>query len=273
MALRRFCPAIKVHLWARRAVVVEALRAQGIADVVSNDLSCVLADADLVVLATPVGIMEELSLAILKTGGMTSDCIITDVGSVKESVMDGFADVFADSGIRCIGSHPMAGSEKTGIDHARSELFAGAPCVITAPSSEGNDSAVKKLKRFWESVGMKTCVMAASEHDRLVARISHLPHLMASAMVEVAFCDEAEAVSLAGTGFIDSTRIAAGAPDMWTEILMENREAVITELKRLQMKLGESLAFLESGDEEGLMHFLASAKEHRDSVGLKETSE
>ncbi len=250
--------------------MIEEIRDRGLADAASTDLSCVLADADLVILTTPVGIMAELCRAIRETGGMAEDCIVTDVGSVKAPVMADFFEIFAGSDVVCLGSHPMAGSEKTGLEHAKADLFVGAPCVITPPGSVQDGKAEKKLKAFWDQLGMRTCLMDAAEHDRLVARISHLPHLLASAMVEVAFCEGPKAASLAGTGFIDSTRIAAGAPDMWTEILMENREAVKCELKRLQTKLSETLAFLEGMDEEGLMHFLSAAKDHRDSVGGKE---
>lgn len=250
--------------------MIEEIRDRGLADVASTDLSCVLADADLVILTTPVGIMAELCRAIKETGGMADGCIVTDVGSVKAPVMASFSETFVSSDVTCLGSHPMAGSEKTGIEHARADLFAGAPCVLTPSGSAQDDSAEKKLKAFWDGLGMRTCIMGAEEHDRLVARISHLPHLLASAMVDVAFCEGPKAASLAGTGFIDSTRIAAGAPDMWTEILMENRKAVKCELKRLQAKLSETLAFLEGMDEEGLMRFLSAAKDHRDSVGGKE---
>ena len=212
LAIRRFSPEARIHLWARRGAVVEEIQRRELADVASTDLSAVLADADLVILATPVGIMAELCQAITELGGMAPDCIVTDVGSVKEPVMEMYAEVLADSDTRAIGSHPMAGSDKNGIEYAREDLFEGAPCVITPPDGEGvvADSAVQKLKEFWQAIGMKTCVMESGEHDRLVARISHLPHLVAAAMVDVAFCDGEKAVSLAGSGFLDSTRIAAG---------------------------------------------------------------
>ena len=275
LAIRQFSPGTKVHLWARRSTVVEEVQRRELADVASTDLSNVLAEADLVILATPVGIMEELSRAILDVGGMTADCIITDVGSVKQPVMEVFAEVFGKSGIRSLGSHPMAGSEKIGIEHARADLFEGAPCVITPCAGTEGDSkeAVKKLQGFWQAIGMKTCSMEPGEHDRLVARISHLPHLVAAAIVGVAFCDGEKAVSLAGTGFLDSTRIAAGSPEMWTEILLENRIGVMSELKQLQSKLGETLAFLEDMNERELMRFLSEAKERRDSLESSESEQ
>lgn len=268
LATRRFSPETRIHLWARRGTVVEEIQRRKIADVASTDLSLVLDGADLVILATPVGIMAELSQALREVGGLAPDCIITDVGSVKQPVMEMFAEVLGASEINAIGSHPMAGSDKNGIEHARADLFEGAPCVITPSlaSDKVADPAVEKLENFWQKIGMKTCVMEADEHDRLVARISHLPHLVAAAMVDVAFCESGKAVSLAGSGFLDSTRIAAGLPEMWTEILLENRVGVMSELRRLQTKLGETLAFLEDMNEEKLMRFLAEAKDHRDSI-------
>lgn len=268
LAIRQFCPGVEIHLWARREAVVDEVRRKKLAEVASSDLSSVLADADLVIMATPVGIMGELSRRIRETGAVSSDCIVTDVGSVKKPVMEVFGEVFGNSGIHSIGSHPMAGSEKSGIEHARADLFDGAPCIITSSAGSGDegDTAVRKLERFWQAIGMRTCIMEPDEHDRLVARISHLPHLVAAAMVEVAFCDGEKAISLAGTGFLDSTRIASGAPDMWAEILLENRVGVMRELKRLQAKLGETLAFLEDMNEEELMRFLSGAKDRRDSI-------
>ncbi|MCF6314132.1 MAG: prephenate dehydrogenase/arogenate dehydrogenase family protein [Verrucomicrobiales bacterium] len=268
LSLRRLCPDVQVHLWGRRRVVIDEIVQNDLVDLASTDLKEVLAKADLVILTTPVGIMQELSLAIRDVGGMASGCIITDVGSVKEPVMQVFDQVFGDTDITCIGSHPMAGSEKMGMAHARDDLFEGACCVLTPPadSSEVEDAKLQALQQFWEKLGMRVRVMPSAEHDCLVARISHLPHLVAAAVVEVAFDGEAKATELAGTGFIDSTRIAAGAPEMWTEILMENRLAVMAELKVLQAQLGDAYAFLEEKDEENLMRFLSDAKGHRDSV-------
>ena len=276
LAIRQFCPGVEIRLWARREAVVDEVKRRKLAEVASTDLSSVLTGADLVILATPVGIMEELSRRIRETGLVSADCIVTDVGSVKKPVMEALGKALGDSGICSIGSHPMAGSEKSGIEHARADLFSGAPCIITRsanPSEAGDEKAVKKLEEFWQAIGMKTCIMEPEEHDLLVARISHLPHLVAAAMVEVAFCDGEKAIPLAGTGFLDSTRIASGPPDMWTEILLENRAGVMSELKRLQTKLGETLAFLEDMNEEGLKRFLSEAKDRRDSLGPPEVGQ
>lgn len=270
LAIQKASPGSKVSLWGRRSSVIEEIGKRGMADLASTDLSEVLRDADLVILATPVGIMAELCRAIQASGVIARQCVITDVGSVKAPVMNTFSEVFTDCEVICVGSHPMAGSEKMGLQHARADLFSLAPCVITPPANSNAQPTVEKLELFWKNIGMKTCVMDAGEHDRLVARISHLPHLLASVMVEVAFSEGSKAASLAGTGFTDSTRIASGAPVMWTEILLENRQALIGELQQLQTKLGETLALLEEVDEEGMMSFLSSAKDHRDSIGTRE---
>lgn len=267
LSLRRCCPDVQVHLWGRRSVVIDEIVQNNLVNLASTDLKKVLANADLVILTTPVGIMHELSLAIREAGGMAPGCLITDVGSVKEPVMKVFDQVFSDTEVTCIGSHPMAGSEKMGMAHARDDLFAGTCCVLTPGADSPESAKVQALQQFWEKLGMRVQVMRSLEHDQLVARISHLPHLVAAAVVEVAFAEEARATSLAGAGFIDSTRIAAGAPEMWTEILMENRLAVMAELKVLQEQLGDALTFLEEQDEENLMRFLSDAKGHRDSVG------
>ncbi len=274
MASKRSLPGAEVHLWARRQSAVDTIRQGAVADLASTDLGDVLSGADLVILATPVGTMEELARCVLDDGGVAPACVVTDVGSVKEPVMQMFDEVFAGSGISAVGSHPMAGSEKTGIEHARGDLFDGAVCAVTPPAApDAGLEAVRQIEGFWQALGMRTWVMGAAYHDSLVARISHLPHLVAATLVAVVFSEGKEAASLAGAGFLDSTRIAAGAPEMWAEILLENREGVMAELENLQGKLGEVLAFLRDMDERGLMRFLSVAKDWRDAVPAIESEE
>jgi prephenate dehydrogenase len=268
LALRALEDAPEVRAWARRQETVELLLKKGCVDTASGYLAEVVADADLIVLATPVGAMTELAGQIAACPGLASTAIITDVGSVKRCVVEALEPIFSGSGRgRFVGSHPMAGSEQAGVEAARVDLFRDAMCLLT-PTAATDSEALAAVDHVWKMLGMNTHCLAADEHDRAMARISHLPHLTAAALVMAVVDGEASLADLAGPGFRDSTRIASGLPEMWSEILMENREAVASELRRLQQQLGETLAFLDNVDEENLRCFLAEAKRRRDLFGV-----
>lgn len=263
-ALRALPDPPQVRAWARRAQTIKELQAGGCADIASGDLNAVVDGADLIVLATPVGVLPELAQRVVECPAFAVGTVVTDVGSVKRCVVEKLEPIF-DGAARgyFVGSHPMAGSEKTGVAASRADLFGGAMCLLT-PSQSTNREALQKVDEMWQALDMRTLRIDAGEHDRSVARISHLPHLNAAALVMAALDEDATLAALAGPGFRDSTRIAAGPPQMWAEILLENREAVAAEVRRLQLQLGETLAFLEKVNEEDLLRYLAEAKRRRD---------
>lgn len=264
LALRALPDPPQIRAWARRPETIEELQAGGCADMASGDLDAVIDAADLVVLATPIGVLPGLAQRVADCSGFAAGTVVTDVGSVKRCVVEKLEPIFDGSGRgHFVGSHPMAGSEKTGVAAARADLFEGAMCLLT-PSERTQDEALQRVDDMWRSLGMRTLHLDAGEHDRSVARISHLPHLSAAALVMAALDKDAKIGVLAGPGFRDSTRIAAGAPQMWAEILVENRDAVAEGLRGLQVELGEILAFLEKVNEEDLRRYLAEAKRRRD---------
>ncbi len=264
MALRALPDPPQVRAWARRAETITDLRAGGCTDMASEDLNAVVAGADLIVLATPVGVLPELAQRVVECSGFAAGTVVTDVGSVKRCVVEKLEPIYDGTGRgHFVGSHPMAGSEKTGVAASRADLFDGAMCLLT-PSENTDQGALQRVDDMWQALGMRTLRLDASEHDRSVARISHLPHLNAAALVMAALDKDAKIAALAGPGFRDSTRIAAGPPQMWAEILLENREAVAEEVRGLQAQLGETLAFLEKVNEEDLRRYLAEAKRRRD---------
>lgn len=268
LALRALNDPPEVRAWARRQQTVELLLKKGCADFAAGNLAEVVTDADLIVMATPVGAMTGLSEQIVACPGFSSTAVITDVGSVKQCVVDALEPIFsAGSGGHFVGSHPMAGSERAGVDAARANLFQNATCLLT-PTALTDAHALNAVDKLWQRLGMRTHRMPADQHDRAVARISHLPHLTAAALVMAVVDERASLADLAGPGFRDSTRIASGLPEMWTEILMENRQAVASELRRLQDQLGETLAFLDKVNDEDLRRFLAEAKRRRDLFGV-----
>lgn len=251
-----------IRLWARRQETVEAAGQLGIPGVTGN-LSKAVKEADLVILAVPVGSMAALVSAALEAG-LPDGCVISDVGSVKRVPHQQIAPLLAGREIHFIGSHPMAGSERNGLDAITATLFQNAACLLT--NDEGAPAEINAaLERFWKKIGCRTSWMSAAVHDELVARISHLPHLIAASAARVCLKDPADG-RYGGGGLRDTTRVAAGNPAMWAEIVMENREALTGLLHETITDLREILASLENADQEQTRHWLATAKQRRDPL-------
>ena len=245
----------KAVLWGRRAERVEAAKALGLDS--TTDLRTAVVEADLVVLAVPVGAMD--GLCQLLKSELNDVALVTDVGSVKSLPHE----VAGRHGLPFMGSHPMAGSEQTGIEAARVDLFQGAACAIT--NGEGrNDEKVAALAEFWQDLGCQVFELGVEDHDRAVARISHLPHAMAvvTASAGLRYPDDG---LLAAGGFRDTTRVASGDPAMWAEIMIENREAVSDALQDAVHELREMLAHLAESDQKGLERYLAVVKDRKDN--------
>lgn len=265
LAVRSVWPSVRVSLWARRAEALDELRAMGLADTVTNDLGEAVAGADLVVLATPVGAMPDL-VRRLVDGLLAKGAVITDVGSVKGNLGREIDTILGGrEGVSFVGSHPMAGSERTGIAHARRDLFEGAMCVVS-PTASTSPGSLARVRKFWEDLGARVCELEPEAHDRAVASISHLPHLVASALALTSLEQDPSVAGLAANGFRDTTRVAGGNPDMWAEIAMENRAALREPLARMADRLREMLAFLENMEHEKLRRFLGEAKGLRDGA-------
>ncbi len=262
LALQAQAKPPHVRLWARRAATLAEAQARGIPGA-TGELSAAVADADLVVLAVPVGNMAEL-LAAAVAAGLPGDCLVTDVGSVKQLPHELLAPLLAARGIPFIGSHPMAGSEQFGIGAAHARLFAGAACLLT---NDGNFPATlaSRLEVFWQSVGCQTTWLSAAAHDAMVARISHLPHVLAASGARVCLADPALG-RFSGGGLRDTTRVAAGNPQMWAEILIENRAALLGPLRETLADLAEFQTLLETAEAEPVRAWLAAAKQRRDSL-------
>ena len=261
LALARQFPGTSVALWARRAETVATARERGISGA-TGDLAEAVKGADLVVLSTPVGAMATVLLAA-QTAGLSREALVTDVGSVKAAPHRVLQPLLERTGGKFIGSHPMAGSEQTGMGAADEKLFEGAACLLTDDGGVGEPFA-GKLQRFWESLGCRVSWLEAAGHDALVARISHFPHLIAAAAAKVALENPADG-NFGGGGLRDTTRVAGGDPAMWTEIVMENRDALRGVLSHGIREMSEMLAMLQAGDHEALRRWLEDAKTARDA--------
>lgn len=265
MALDQQHPSARVRLWARRQETVDQAISKGI-EGATTDLKDAVKDAELLILAIPVGAMASLVEQAIQAG-LPSSCIISDVGSVKQGPHDSISEVIANTPYTFIGSHPMAGSEQGGIETASAELFSGAACLMTNDNHAPDDAAFA-LEAFWQKVGCYTKWTDAQSHDLLVAKISHLPHIVAAATAMVCLQSPKDGV-FGGGGLRDTTRIAAGNPDMWAEILTQNRKAITQPLKETILQLQNALSLLESGNQDATRQWLAEAKDLRDVLNQK----
>lgn len=251
-----------VQLWARKQESVDEALALGISSVTA-DLAKAVQSADLIILAVPVGAMASLLASALEAG-VPENCLITDVGSVKRTPHWSIPPLLAGRNLHFIGSHPMAGSERNGLSAVSATLFQNAACLLTNDEGAPAEKAAA-LERFWKSIGCRTAWMSASIHDELVARISHLPHVIAASAARVCLKDHTEG-RFGGGGLRDTTRVASGNPTMWAEIVIENREAIIAPLQESIADLQEILSHLENGDQEKALSWLLTAKQRRDPM-------
>lgn len=252
----------EVQLWARREETVTEAKQLGI-EGATTDLTEAVANSQLVILCVPVGAMPKL-LEDAIAAGLPEDCLITDVGSIKGLPHQTLSPILAESGRHFIGSHPMAGSEQGGIQAAQADLFEGAACLLT---NDGHAPAelAQSLEAFWQEVGCRTTWMDSASHDGLVANISHLPHVLAAAAARTCLENPADG-AFGGGGLRDTTRVAGGNVDMWTEILLENREALMGPLQRTIDDLIQFMRILDGQNQEAARQWLEAAKDRRDSL-------
>lgn len=263
LALRRKGLVEEVVGTGRGRPNLEQARRLGVIDRIADTPAEAVRDADLVLVATPVGAMPEVFAAIAPALG--PEGIITDAGSTK---MDVVAAARQHLGPRIAGfvpGHPIAGAERSGVKAARPELFTDRHLILT-PLPENDPAAVQRVQALWEACGARVERLPPEEHDRVFAAVSHLPHLAAFALMEeLAGRDNADTFfRYAGSGFRDFTRIAGSHPEMWRDIALANHTAVLAELRRYIAKLGEIGALIEQGDGQALEELFARARAARE---------
>ena len=258
-----------VRGYARRPATRRRALARGVADRVFDQPEAAVEGADIVVFCVPVLSIPALAKACLPA--LADRCVATDVGSTKADLVSRMARLFARSGACFVGSHPIAGSEETGIEAARADLYEGSLVIVTpdGANSRGRQgrSARMAVRRLWEGVGARVVEMPPREHDRVIARTSHLPHMVAAALV-AAVCDGAcrSVRRFCGTGFRDTTRIAAGSEDLWHDIVATNSPAISREIGSFQKKLANLKTLIDAADFDGVRRFLASSRQARQSL-------
>lgn len=248
----------EVSLWGRSPDFLSAVLQAGL--IASTDLSEIVQDADLIVFAVPVDVISLLARQVALL--IKPTCVLTDAGSTKQHIVKDLEAIFQG---RFIGSHPMAGSEKTGFAHADKDLFQKAPCIVT-PTEITSPETLTTIKALWTTVGCQTYQMSPQAHDHLVARISHLPHVVASALVLLAAQSNLKAQDLSGGGYRDTTRIASGSPELWKAIIEDNQEEIVLAVDDLIVLLQEVRSMLVGNKPHQLHEFLLRAKTQRDRL-------
>ncbi len=263
LAVRRHRLATEIAGYVRRAASLKDCEKAGAVDYATTDLLAAVSGADLIILCTPLAQMKSLTQQILPA--LKRGAIVTDVGSVKADVVRELEPILRKAGAHFVGCHPMAGGEKMGVLAARADLFVNALNIIT-PTKKSNRAAVGKLEKFWKALGTRTMKLDAAQHDLLVSRSSHLPHVAAAALVNLVLAPGSpkQQGDLCATGFRDTTRIASGSPEMWRDIAVANRKNIARSLVVYANELKKFQAVLMRGDADGMEKFFAMAKERRD---------
>jgi prephenate dehydrogenase len=216
--------------------------------------------ADLMVFCTPV---DRIAAQVLDAAPHCApETLLTDAGSTKETIVRAI-DGNLPRGVAFVGSHPLAGSEKRGPEHADANLFQGRLTVLT-PTAATDPAALQRVAACGQALGSRTCVMPPADHDRALALTSHLPHLLAAALAGIL---PSEWQPLTASGFRDTTRIAAGDPTLWTAIFAANRPALLMALARFDERFAAFKQALQAGDSATLHDLLIQAKEVRDALG------
>lgn len=241
---------------------LDLLKKSGLNATFYNDFGLSVKGSDLVVLCVPLEALKPILLEIKDFIG--PETIVTDVTSVKREVISLFSEILTEK-VQWIGSHPMAGSEKSGFESSSSRLFEGSITILT-PGLHVGSQALDIVKTFWEKLGSKTINLSGEEHDGLVSEISHLPHLLSAVLMTTV---SLRSLTLAGPGFRDITRVASGCPHLWKSILLANRHSVCEAGKKFILELEEALKILQIGDEKALLELLNKAHIRRKGLEKK----
>jgi prephenate dehydrogenase len=242
----------------RRATRVKARKlavAEKIADDITESVSC----ADLVILATPICTFKEIFEKI--SDALPTGCIVTDVGSTKV-LPQRWATKNLPKTAHYVGSHPIAGSEQRGIEFARDDLFEEAVCILTTTKNT-NRQALHTLKKFWLKLGCTVKLMTPAEHDRIFAKVSHLPHIVAASLINTV---KKEELKFAGKGFIDTSRIASGPANIWADVLATNANNNLKEIDKIIAELQKLKRAIKTSNKKQIENLLKKARAKRNAL-------
>ena len=262
IALRRAAVVTTLVAADRDLQALERAVALGVIDEGAESVSEAARGADLVIIALPV---RAIGPALHDVGiAAEAHAVITDVGSTKGEVVRIARQELRERFPRFVPGHPIAGREASGVEAATGDLFRGARVVLT-PETDTEPDAVEMVRGCWEAAGGRVATLTAAAHDRIFAAVSHLPHVLSFALVSevAARSDAAELFSFAAGGFRDFTRIAASSPEMWRDIALQNREALLEELDRYEARLAVFRTLIDLGDGPGLERLMTEARSAR----------
>ena len=247
---------------------LESLVKSGVLNSSSTEVNENINEASLIIIAAPV-LQTELILKKIEPF-LENNTLITDVGSTKSNVMLAAKLVLKDKFSQFIGSHPIAGSEKHGTSAAKKDLFKNKNIILT-PSNENSLEQIKKLTKFWESLGGVVTNMKADDHDQIFSTVSHIPHLLAFGLVNLINNkkNKETLLNFAASGFRDFSRIAASSPEVWRDISFQNKESIIEDLQLFQKEITKLTNFLEKKDQKGLEDYLKLASSTRKNWAAK----
>jgi prephenate dehydrogenase len=257
-ALRSFT-RIKVTGYTHRPSTRDkARRLATSTEIVNNTQACV-SRADLVILATPIITFESIFTEIADS--LKSGCIVTDVGSTK-ALPHRWAAKNLPKNVNYIGSHPIAGSEQRGIEFARDDLFERAMCILTTTKST-NRHVIQTMKNFWSKLGCSVKLMTPIQHDRIFANVSHVPHVTAAALINA---NNNEELKFAGKGFIDTSRIASGPANIWSDVLLTNANNMTKGIDKIIAELNKIKKAIQKENKQEIEHLLKAARKKRSTL-------
>lgn len=253
LSLRRVRPDVTLVGFARNPEKQRRLTDRKMVDNAVGSIEEASRDCDVIVVATPVDLITKMAITAAKHA--PAECLVTDVGSTKQGIVDG---VMSESlaAAKFVAAHPIAGSEQSGDKYATESLM-DEKLVVLTPTSQTDPKQLQKAEDFWRLTGATTRQMSPSEHDAHLAAVSHVPHLVSALVAKMA---DSDARSLVGSGWQDITRVAAGDPVMWTAICQENREAIDQQLHRFSGELERLRRLISEEDDASLMSWLEEAK-------------
>jgi prephenate dehydrogenase len=259
LAVSRALAGVKTAGFAHRPSTRARARRLKVADRVFSDMRASVAEADIVILATPICTFEKILREI--ADALPAGAIVTDVGSTKVKPHQWAAKHLPKS-IHYVGSHPIAGSEQRGVEFGRDDLFDRALCILTT-TKKTNKKTARILKDFWSALGCSVKVMSPVEHDRIFANISHLPHITAAALINASNPEE---LKFAGKGFMDSSRIASGPANIWADVLLTNAKNISSGIDRLTGELDKLKKAIRSADRTKIEKLLEAARTKRSGL-------
>jgi len=259
LAILRTLKGVKSVGYSHRAVTRRKARRLSVAQKVVDDIHKSVEQADIVILATPIRTFENIFRRI--AGSLPAGCIVTDVGSTKQE-SHRWARRLLPRNVYYVGSHPIAGSEQRGVEFARDDLFDGANCILTKTNGTRPD-AIRTLSKFWSALGCRVKVMSPSQHDRILANVSHLPHVTVAALINANIDEE---LKFAGQGFIDTSRIASGPENIWTDVMLTNSANINKGIDKMVVELRKLQKAMNSGDEKRLRSLLKKARNRRTTL-------